>query len=148
GFLAPDAEPGSEGESAADCGLRLDPNSAAHQLDQTPRDREPEAGAAVLAGGRSVGLAERLEQPRRLLARHADPGVGDFDPELHFLTGALGATDAHADPSVLGELDRVAQQVGQDLADPQRVTDQPRGHVRCNVEYQFEALVVRLLDDK
>ena len=33
----------------------------AHQLDQVRRDREAEAGAAVLARRRAVGLRERLE---------------------------------------------------------------------------------------
>src|SRR5258705_13678756 len=80
GVLVPNPEPGGETEGAAGARLGLDPDRSAHQLDQAPRDGEPEAGAAVLACSRAVGLAERLEETRRLLARHADAGVGYLDP--------------------------------------------------------------------
>ena len=41
----------------------------------------PEAGAAVLPGGRGIGLGELLEQ-LGLLSRHADAGIGhgELDP--------------------------------------------------------------------
>ena len=47
-----------------------------------PADGEAEAGAAVLARGRGIGLGELLEQPAHLLGGHADAGIGhrDRDP--------------------------------------------------------------------
>ena len=57
-----------EVERAAVSLLALDPDAAAHQLDQALRDRQAEAGAAVLPGRRAVGLGELLED-QRLLAR-------------------------------------------------------------------------------
>ena len=41
------------------------------------RDREAEAGAAVLAARRAVGLLERLEDQPLLVLRDADAGIGD-----------------------------------------------------------------------
>ena len=55
---------------------------AAHHLGQPPADGEPEAGAAVAARDRRVGLAERLEQAVHLVRRDADAGVADVDAEL------------------------------------------------------------------
>ena len=48
---------------------------AAHHLHQLLADREAEPGAAVLAGGRAVGLREFIEDPRLRLAADADAGV-------------------------------------------------------------------------
>ena len=64
-------------ERAADAGFALDPDAAAHHLHQPLADGQAEAGAAVLARRRRVGLRERLEQPALLLRRHADAGVAD-----------------------------------------------------------------------
>ena len=54
-----------EVEGAPLAGLALDPDAAAHQLDQAGGDREAEAGPAVVAGRRAVGLGERLEDAAR-----------------------------------------------------------------------------------
>ena len=75
-------EPDREVERAADARLALDPDLAAHQLDQPAADRQAQAGAAVLARRGHVGLGERLEQLRRLLRRHADAGVAHRELEL------------------------------------------------------------------
>ena len=59
---------------------------AAQHPGEAPRDREAQAGAAVLAGRRGVGLGERLEKLGDLFLRHADARVrhGDLDPRLPF----------------------------------------------------------------
>src|SRR5947209_7940053 len=56
-----DAKPGREPERAPPSGFALGPDLAAHHLDQTFADRQPEAGTAVLARRRCVGLRESLE---------------------------------------------------------------------------------------
>ena len=48
---------------------------AAHQLDQAPRDREPQAGAAIAPRDRGVGLRERVEDERALVGSQARTGV-------------------------------------------------------------------------
>ncbi len=95
--------------------------AAAHQLDQAPADGQAQPGAAVLAGGGHVGLRERLEQLRRLLRRHADAGVAHGELELHFLARAFEQFDVQPDLAALGELDRVVDEVGEDLAEAERV---------------------------
>ena len=119
-----DAEPDGEVERAADARFALEPDAPAHQLDQPAADREAEARAAVLARGGHVGLRERLEQLRRLLRRHADAGVAHGELELHLLAGAFELFDVEPDLAVLGELDRVVDEVGQNLAEAQRVAEQ------------------------
>ena len=47
--------------------VALGPHASAHQLGEALADREAEAGAAVLARRRRVGLRERLEQPAHAL---------------------------------------------------------------------------------
>ena len=53
----------------------LDPDQAAEYPDQVPADRQAQAGSAELARGRSVRLAERLEDDRVLLRRDADARI-------------------------------------------------------------------------
>ncbi len=125
------AEPDREEERGPDAGLALEPDAAAHQLDQPAADRQPEAGAAVLARGGHVGLRERLEQLRRLLRRHADARVAHRELELHLLAGPLEQLDVEPDLAALGELHGVVDEVGQDLAEPQRIAEQMLGDRRA-----------------
>src|SRR6476619_1357367 len=62
--------------------LARDDDVAAHYAAELARDGEAEAGAAVLARGRRLGLRELLEQFSHLLGSHADAGVRhrEFDP--------------------------------------------------------------------
>ena len=57
--------------------MLVDGDLTAEQADQLAADREPEAGAAVEAGGGAVALRERLEDPLLLLVVDADAGVAD-----------------------------------------------------------------------
>ena len=50
---------------------------------QALRDGKTEAGAAVTAGGRAVGLGELLEDQRLLRGRDADAGVADLKVQAH-----------------------------------------------------------------
>jgi hypothetical protein len=64
-------------EGAARTWLAVHTHIAAHGRHQTPADRQPEAGPAEPAGGRRVGLRERLEQPLLICGTDPDPGVAD-----------------------------------------------------------------------
>ena len=109
------------------------------------RDREAEAGAAMFARRGHVRLGERLEQFRRLLARHADAGVAHGELELHFLAGAFEQIDVQADLAALGELDGVVDEVGQDLTEAKRVAEQLLGNRGSDMGQELEPLIVRLL---
>ena len=50
---------------------------AAVQLDQSPCDRQAEAGACILAGQVICNLLKRFEHFFNLLGRNADPGIAD-----------------------------------------------------------------------
>ena len=99
-------------------GVALQPDASAHQVDQRRGDREPEARAAEPAGRRAVGLAERLEDRGLFLPRDADAGVGDADvqPGAPVTARVLANRDHHV--AALGELDGVADEVGEDLLQP------------------------------
>ncbi len=60
-------------------GYRTDLQLAAQQAGDLAADRQAEAGAAIFAAGRAVGLLERLEDQLLLVLRDADAGVGDRD---------------------------------------------------------------------
>ena len=64
-------------EGAAGAGPAHEPDLAAEQSRQLAADGEAEAGAAVLARGRAVGLLEGLEDDLLLDGRDADAGVRD-----------------------------------------------------------------------
>ena len=71
---------------------------AAHQLDQPPADRQAEAGAAVLARGRGVGLREGLEERSDLVGGDADAGVAHGEREADASAGSRLARSPPAPP--------------------------------------------------
>jgi hypothetical protein len=88
------------------------------ELDELAREREAETGASLGAGRACVELHERGEDALAVLRRDADPRV--FHGQPHALPLGPGA-DAHG--AALGELDRVADEVGEDLLEPRGVRD-------------------------
>ena len=125
-----DPQPDGEEERAAHARFAFEPDAAAHHLHKLARDGQAQAGAAVLARGGHVGLGERLEQFRRLLRRHADAGVAHGELELHLFAGAFEQFDLQPDFALLGELDGVVDEVGEDLAEPERIAAQILGDRR------------------
>ena len=115
----------------------FNPQCAAHQLGQPLADRKTEAGAPVLACGRRVELAELLEQPMCPVSRDTDAGVthGEMD-----LVGIVAELDRHHHLPSLGELDRVAEQVHEDLAEAGDITVQSDGNRWVDQEGEFEPL--------
>ncbi len=121
--------------------FRRDP--PAHQLHQPPGDGQPQAGAAVTPGDRVVRLSEWVEQGRQPLRLDPDPGVPDRKPEPDPLVGALIRRHLDNDLSGLGELDRIAGEVDQDLAQPERVSHQAAGNLGIGGDYQIQGLLSR-----
>jgi hypothetical protein len=79
---------------------------AAHEFGQALDDGEPEAGAAVVAGGGGIDLREGLEQAVDAIGGDADAGVGDFDAQLAGPNAGAGGVQDHV--ALVGELDGVA----------------------------------------
>ena len=94
---------------------------------------EAKAGAAIAPRGGSIGLVEIFEQPRLLLGRHADAGIGDRELDGRESVGDLAHAQFHL--ALLGELAGVAQKVEQNLPQPHRV-DRYRSEIARGVEQQ------------
>ena len=138
-----DVEPHDEVELTADAGLALEPETAAHHLDELRRDGETEAGAAVPACRRGVGLDERPEDLPALVLGNADARVAHRAAEQHLVVAPLGHRDLDADLARVGELDGVAHQVEQDLTQSSRIADERRRHVRRDAARQLQPLLRR-----
>ena len=125
--------PDREAELAADPHLARDADPAAHELGEPLADREPEPGAPVAARGRGVDLAERLEEAAEPVGRDADAGVADREGQL-VEARPFQPVGGHRqdDLAPLGELDRVREQVQEDLAEARHVADD---HRRCPVAH-------------
>ena len=100
---------------------------AAQAADQTVGNGQAEAGTAILTGHRAVRLDESLEDAVELVLRDADSAVAD----RHFQAVTAGRQDLEAaqrdaDPPGCGEFDRVAQEVGDDLPQANRIADDER----------------------
>ncbi len=107
------SQPGGQPESAAHARLALRPGLAAHQLRQLPCDGQPQAGAAVLAGGGTVRLLEGIEQARQHLRFDTDAGVVHLETQQHAFVVLFRQAGAQGDAAVVGELDGVGGVVQQ-----------------------------------
>ena len=115
----------------------------AHQLGQSLADGQAQACPAVAACGRGIDLAERLEQAPDAILGDADAGVPDREGQLVERRRAPGGAGAHRedDLTALGELDRVREQVQEDLAQARHVADDRRGSPVAEHVCQVEALL-------
>ena len=135
-------EPHREVERAPPADLALQPDLPAHHLDQPGRDRQAQPRAAVLAGGRSVRLGEGLEELLLLVGGDADARVADGEVQADLLLGPRLHIDAKHDLAPLGELDGVAHQVDDDLAEAVGVAREGIGHVGRDVVGQLQPFLV------
>ncbi len=118
----------------------LDLDAPAHRHRQFLADRQAQAATALAhRGARPVALLEALEQPRLLFDADARAGVGDLDAQP---VAVLRRRDRQRNRTAAGELDRVAEQVQQDLPHPQRIALH-RGRAGHGV-VQIEAQPARL----
>ena len=135
-----------EDEARAVAGRALDPDRAAHQLDDALGDREAEPGAAVATRCRAVGLGEFLEQPLDLFGRHADARIANREAQRLGAVVARFECDRELDVAAVGELHRIRQQVAQHLAQAQCITHQRSALAEqarlAHVEQQFDVLFV------
>src|SRR5438067_2671612 len=125
-----------EHEAAPMPGLAFDPDAPSVQFDETLRERESEAGALALPYA-DVRLLELLEDPFLVVCRDTGPGVRHRDQHLSVLPRRRD-DDASAPRR---ELDRVREQVEDDLLDAALVTVD-KIDVGCELE-RDEYLVLR-----
>ncbi len=107
--------------------LARQPNFAAKQAGDFAADGQAQPGAAIFAARAAVGLLESLEDNLLFLGSDADPGVRDGEGNNgagmveNFVFwiptfGNRGNVQGYA--AALAELERVGQQIAQDLFQP------------------------------
>ena len=116
-----------------------DADSAAQGLCNPAADRQPQAGAAELAGHGSVGLNERIEDGLELVGGDADARIDHLHHKLRIdlVLDQLG-TNLHF--SRRGELDGVAHQVHQQLPEARRIGADGFRHSAVPVVVQRQVL--------
>ena len=102
----------------------VDPDFAAHLLDQSLGNHQTEPRTARLARERIVRLTERLEQRTQVLISQTDAGVLHADAQLSAVGALVFDHRPDDDGAFIGELDGIADQIGQHLFESQRVADQ------------------------
>ena len=127
-----------EDRTAADLAFEADP--ATHQVDQPGGDREAKPGAFVPARRRAVDLGELLEHVGQLVGRNADAGVLDTHLELDDAVDRL-ARDVDQHMALLGELHRIAEHVGDDLAEAPDIADDEGRQARIDADDKLEVLL-------
>ena len=124
-------------------GVDVEPDLAAEQPRQLAADRQAEAGAAVLAAGRAVGLLERLEDDLLLVGgmpmpvsvtANASTSAARFRSSLSVLQPPCDRLDGQRHLAVVRELERVGEQVLDDLLQPLGVGEHRLGQPRVEVE--------------
>ena len=130
-----------EVEAGTLAGLAFDADFAAHHLHQLTGDRQAQPGAAVLARGGAVGLGEGIEQLVDLLLGDADAGVDDRELQAAAIVPVFQRHHLQDDMAVVGELDGVADQVHQDLAQAAGIAVYALRAVGGEIEHQLHLLV-------
>jgi hypothetical protein len=101
-----------------------------HQVNQTQADGQTEAGSPVLACGRGIDLTEGLEQGADPVGRDADTAILDaeLDHGASLGVGPFKLAGVHRDFTPGGELDRVVDQIDEDLPQSGHITHHGRRH--------------------
>jgi hypothetical protein len=102
-------------------------------------DRRAQTSAAVATGNRGVGLGEALEDAFLRRAGDANAGIDDLEMQMRRIADP-GRTDEQVDAPGVSELDGVADQVDQYLAQVRGITAESEGRLRRNVRGQGNAL--------
>ena len=90
-------------------------NRASKQACQIARDCQPQAGASVATRSGAIGLAERFKDQVAFCGRDADATIADCKFEIPQPLGCLFPGNAQADEAFGSELERVPQQIQEDL---------------------------------
>src|SRR6185312_4438493 len=120
----------------------FDPQLSAHHFNQVPGNRESKPRAAKLACSGSIGLVERFENCRQLFRGDSDAGVRDHEMQhVRCVFVDLGHY-AQRNFAFAGELQRVAEQVDEHLAQAAGVARNNLGNLRRYLAQQLNAFLV------
>ena len=121
-------------ERGAGSGLRIDADLSRHQIDDALADDQSQTGSAIQARSRGIGLAEGLEQAAGIFRRDADAGVFHFEAQDVVLAGFRLGLDRNRHGALVGELDGVAEQIAQYLAQTHRIASYGQTQRRIQVD--------------
>ncbi len=128
-----------EGEAGTFSLFRGDIELTAHEFGEAVGDRESEAGAAGPAGDVVFGLREGFKEALLIFGGDADTGVGDGEAGGEF-GGTVGEEgEAEGDFALVSELDGVADEVDEDLAEAEFVGGDEEGVVGESGEGEADA---------
>ena len=99
-------------------------NFTAHEGDKFSRNGKSEPGSAIAPGCRLICLDEGIEQFRQRLRRNSNTGVFDFEADFCPCVGGVDEPGAENHTSIRRELDRIGQQIQQDLSQAHGIADQ------------------------
>src|ERR1700730_6026581 len=138
-------EMGREPKGGTFAQLALDTNVSLHHPNQLAGNGQSQTGSAIFASGRPVGLPEGIEEMKLRLWTDSNSVVLHFESE-HHLSGRLGLLrDSQNDVPLFGELNRVVENVGEDLAQSLGVAPEIGEDSMVLKSQQFQALRFRLL---
>jgi hypothetical protein len=112
-----------EDEERPLAGGTVECESTAHRIRQPLRDRQAEPGAAMAAGEAVIALNEGLEDALGDFPRHAGSAVTNRNARDAAPIRLRLHVRRQLDAAPIGVLDRVRQQVGDDLPHPLLVAD-------------------------
>ena len=143
--LVPAGELQLQIEAAALTFAALTPDAAMHHLAQALADSQPQPGTTILAGGGGIHLLERVEQGCQLVLRNTYAGVLNTKLQPHLVPLAMQQTAPQADFAALGsKLEGIAQQVGKDLIEPERIPQIQARHIQRQLHSQCQLLLIGL----
>ena len=101
----------------------------------------PKPGALFFLFAMRAGLDERFENRVQFVLRNAHAGVLHLNDERDVAAGLLlFPGDAHFDAALVGELDRVADEIDQNLPQPDAVQQQGVRQIFDDMTFQLEIL--------
>ena len=109
-------------------------NLTAHQPHQFPADGQPQPGTTITAGGIGRCLGETLEKLRLLVLGQANASIGHRKGEQRRFTAVTAAHQRQYNPPIAGEFHCIANQVDEDLAQPDRIPHHIRRGVRIHIQ--------------
>ena len=125
-------------------GLLFPQMSPPRKLAEILADGQAQACTAVAARGRGIALHERIEQTVQLVRLDPDARVAHGHVDLIGVRGRLYGPHQDDHLPLRGELDRVRDEVDQDLPQPRRIRHERRRHLRVDVTGQVDAFFSRL----
>src|SRR5579863_8151450 len=130
-------QPHLEPKCRAAAGRAVDADFAAHQGGELRADGQSQTGAAIFSRRERVRLAEGIEYAALDFLGYADARVDDLESQQAI---RAGCPYPHDNLAGVRELDGVADEIDEDLAQPHRIAPHGAGDVEIDGTGQFKPL--------